>query len=111
MIPLDVGNMKEDHKFYDLLEDDLEIVEGFYHHQLEAAHKRFYELIQQLIQLVTDPHLTHIHCNSYNTLYIYAYIYIYTYINITIYINFNINNLNNICTVVLIFCFSFYFCI
>jgi hypothetical protein len=33
-------------------EDDLEMIEGFYNQQLEMAHKRLYELIQQLIQLV-----------------------------------------------------------
>lgn len=38
-------------------EDDLDMVETFYHTQLEAAHKRLYELVQQLIQLVTCIHV------------------------------------------------------
>lgn len=48
---LSVEHMQEDHKFYRLLEDDLDMIEGFYNQQLESSHKRLYELIQQLIQL------------------------------------------------------------
>jgi len=37
------------------------MIEGFYHQQLKSSHKRLYELIQQLIQLVPalPPPLVH----------------------------------------------------
>lgn len=50
--PWEVENMREDQKFYTMLEDDLDLVEDFYLQQLEAAHGRMYELIQHLIQMV-----------------------------------------------------------
>lgn len=37
------------------------MVEAFYHQQIDAAHKRLYELVQQLIQLVLYMHLMVLH--------------------------------------------------
>ncbi|KAL6064678.1 Xenotropic and polytropic retrovirus receptor 1 [Balamuthia mandrillaris] len=50
-VEIDVSLLKEDLRFFELLERELEVCEEFYHEQLDAAYEKFYELIQQLIQL------------------------------------------------------------